>query len=134
MEVILRDFSHLELVQEMEAVAQREIGLPIKFLFELSSDGNLDIFRTDELQLTKDNVKRMYENNWLADFVEEADSGSLDDFVWEEDDILGQSHNLFYFLLEKTFGMKVTVAGVRETEDVVYLNIGIPVRSPFLQG
>lgn len=80
-----------------------------------------------QCDFTRPQVERLIDLGWfdfsVLDDVQEEEC--LDPFSF--DDELGQSHILFQFILEKTFGKGSNVAGVEELEDVVLLNIAYPV-------
>lgn len=123
----LSKISHTELVQEMEKAALTQTGVPLSFIFELASDGNLDLF-VKEPSLTQEEISKLVDAGWFDTEVlmefEELE-GHFNPFEWHED-TLAQSHDLFQFMLEKTFGEGAKVAGVEELEDYVLLNVAIP--------
>jgi hypothetical protein len=123
----LKKMTHDQLVEEMEKAVLTQTSVPLKFRFELCSDGNLDLY-TGDRQFTKEDIKKMVEAGWFdADILDEIEEMDADfcPFKYHED-TLAQSHELFQFILAKTFGEGAKIAGVEELDDCVLLNVAIP--------
>lgn len=126
----LKEMTHTELVEEMEKATLNQTGIPLTFQFELCSDGNLDLFTRERYKFTKEEIKKMVELKWFdADILDELDEmeDDFDPFDYHQDS-LAQSHELFQFMLEKTFGEGSKIAGVEELDDCVLLNVAIPTK------
>ena len=121
----IKTFNHLELIKEMNSKIFNLTGIDMDFEFELSFDGNLDLYVNHKFSIS--DVKRLIELEWL-------NSSILEDFIEDDncspfdlDDELCLSHNLFTFMLEKTFGYGSKVVGVYDLGEYIELNISVPI-------
>ena len=96
------------------------------FLFELASDGNLDLYIEKPTDFTRDQVETLVDRGWLNTSVLTDLEGDVGLDPFSQDDYLNQSERFFQFVLEKTFGTASNVAGVEELDEYVILNIEIP--------
>lgn len=122
----LEEMTHLELVKRMEQSVLEQTGIPLKFDFELTSDGNKDLY-LHHYNFSLEDVSKLVSLGWFdADALEEArEKDSFDPFEWDED-YLGHTHMLFMFILEKTFGDGAKIISTEVTDEYVLLKVGIP--------
>lgn len=121
----IKTFNHLELVKEMNSKIFDLTKIDMDFEFELSFDGNLDLYIKNKFSIS--DVKKLIELEWLypsvlEDFIEDDNCSPFD-----LDDELCLSHNLFTFILEKTFGCGSKVVGVCDLGEYIELNISVPI-------
>lgn len=123
----LKKFTHLELVKAMEQAVLDATGVAFSFRFELALDGNTDLYIEKPLGFTRQQVETLADRGWFDySLLEELEGETnLDPFLHEDE--LNQTHKFFQFILEKTFGKGANIAGVEVLDDVVVLNIAIPV-------
>ena len=121
----IKTFNHLELIKEMNSKIFNLTKIDMNFEFELSFDGNLDLYVNHKFSIS--DVKRLIELEWL-------NSSILEDFIEDDnccpfdlDDELCLSHNLFTFMLKKTFGYESKVVGVCDLGKYIELNISVPI-------
>lgn len=121
----IKTFNHLELIKEMDSKILDLTGISMDFEFELSFDGNLDLYINHKFSVS--DVEKLIELEWLypdilEEFIENNSSNPFD-----LDDELCLSNNLFDFILEKTFRDNSEVVGAYDLGEYVELNISIPI-------
>lgn len=116
-----------ELVSKLDAKMQEWVGFSLGFRFELASDQNTDLYIT-KTDFTKADLKKLVKIELIGEgILEDMDQPdfleTLDISEYQEPPY---SHDLFQWMIEKTFGEGTHIAGINERYDNVLLNLATP--------
>lgn len=115
--------SYQRLLVKFEEKMKDLTGFSLEFRFELASDQNTDLYIT-KTDFKKEELEKLVAIGLINEGVLEDMDQTIDISDYQEPQY---SHDLFQWMLEKTFGENAHIAGIDEQYNDILLNIAKPV-------